>query len=368
MGKQDYNKNFGDSRFMQHALELAKKATGKTSPNPLVGCVIVKDNKIIAEGFHNGPGSRHAETDALSRIKKTEGAAMYVTLEPCCHTGKKTPPCTDAIIKSGIKKVIIGTLDPNPKVSGKGMEALRENGIDVQLISDVDIVGQLIMLNESYNKFIRTNKPFVHIKSAITMDGKIATYSGESKWISNEAARRYAHELRNRYDAIMVSSNTVMKDNPSLTCRIPKGRDPVRIICDTAFKTEIKSNVYSDSNFILATTKKADKEKLEQIRKKGKVIIVKKTSRGIDLKQLFTELAASNITSILAEAGNKLALSLIQNNLADKVSYVIVPLLLGNDAKPALAELGINHIKDAIHLKNTSIKVMDNNVVIEGYL
>jgi diaminohydroxyphosphoribosylaminopyrimidine deaminase / 5-amino-6-(5-phosphoribosylamino)uracil reductase len=357
-----------DKKFMLYALDLARKATGRTSPNPLVGCVIVKNNKIVAEGFHRAAGEIHAEVDALKKIKDTRNATMYITLEPCCHENKKTPPCCNAIINSGIKKVIIGSLDPNPNVNGKGIEALRKNKIDVNLINDVDLVEKIMRLNEIYNQFIKTKEPFVHLKSAITLDGKIATYSGDSKWISNDSTRKYAHELRNSYDAILVSSNTVIKDNPQLTCRIPNGRDPVRIICDSTFKTDLKSNVYKDNNFILATSEEADKEKLEIIKKKGRVIIISKTLQGLNLKQLFEALAKQQITSILIEGGNKLAQSLIKDQLVDKITYVIAPKILGNDARPAISNLNINHIKDAINLKATTIKVMDNNVIFEGYL
>ena len=399
-----------DLIFMSEAYELAKTSIGRTAPNPLVGCVIVKDDRIIGSGFHKKSGMPHAEIEALNSVKNEllKDAVMYITLEPCCHENKKTPPCTAAIIKSGIKKVVVGSVDPNPEVNQQGIIALEKNKVEVKLLDDIELVEKIVKLNECYNKFIKTKKPFVVLKAAITLDGKIATYTGESQWISNQATREYAHQLRNIYDAVLVSSNTILADNPLLTCRI-KGnvkedkdnrnkdnknidydknnadkqkdsKNPIRIIVDTAFKVSLDSNVFKDGNFIVATTKKADIKKINAaVKKGGKVIVVsddrnsnnKNSSNNIqrvNLKELFKKLAEQNITSVLVEGGNKLAASLLLQKLVDKCVYFIAPVLLGNDGKPAIAELGIIHLKDAIHLKNTSIKVLDNNVIVEGYL
>ncbi len=377
-----------DSIFMEQAYELAKKAIGKTSPNPLVGCVIVKDNETIGSGYHKKAGCMHAEIEALNVVAEKYdknakvilcNSVMYVTLEPCCHSDKKTPPCTDAIIQSGIKKVVVGSVDPNPKVDQQGIRALEKAGIKVELLNDVELVEKIVRLNEGYNKFIKHKMPFVALKAAITIDGKIATYSGESKWISNEASRKYANELRNVYDTVLVSSNTVIADNPLLTCRIEdgSGRDPVRIILDSEFKVPLDSNVFKDNNFLLVITEKAQKnpEKITEAIKRGwNLITVKQDKEGkADLNDLFAKLGERNITSVLVEGGNKLAASLLKasltkEKLVDKCIYVIAPTLIGNDGKPAVAELGIDHLKDAIHLKNTTVKLLDNNVIIEGYL
>ncbi|MBS3158301.1 bifunctional diaminohydroxyphosphoribosylaminopyrimidine deaminase/5-amino-6-(5-phosphoribosylamino)uracil reductase RibD [Candidatus Woesearchaeota archaeon] len=375
-----------DSIFMEQAYELAKKAIGRTSPNPLVGCVIVKDDQVIGSGYHKKAGSLHAEIETINSVKEKfpnfadkihvilSNATMYVTLEPCCHSDKKTPPCADAIIEAGIKKIVVGTIDPNPAVNHHGIEALRKKGIDVKLLENSELAEKIVKLNEGYNKFIKHKLPFVAIKAAVTIDGKIATYSGESKWISNDASRKFANELRNIYDAVLVSSNTVIADNPLLTCRIEdgSGRNPVRIILDSEFKIPEDANVFNDTNFLLAITEKAQKnpEKITEAIKKGwNLITVKQDNQGnIDLNDLFARLAEQNITSILVEGGNKLAASLFKNKLVDKCIYVIAPTIIGNDGKPAVAELGIDHLKDAIHLKNTMVKVLDNNVVIEGYV
>ncbi|HEW81509.1 MAG TPA: bifunctional diaminohydroxyphosphoribosylaminopyrimidine deaminase/5-amino-6-(5-phosphoribosylamino)uracil reductase RibD, partial [Nitrospirae bacterium] len=213
---------------MQRALELANKAKGRTSPNPMVGAVIVKGYRIISEGYHKKAGTPHAEIVALKKAgNKAKDATMFVTLEPCCHTDKRTPPCTKAIIASGIKKVIIATNDPNPKVSGKGIKELRKAGIE----TEVGILrSEAKHLNESYNKFIIKKKPFVVLKIAQSLDGKIATAKGESKWITGKTARKHVHQLRNDLDAVLVGIGTVMKDDPSLDCRLRGGRDPYRII------------------------------------------------------------------------------------------------------------------------------------------
>lgn len=374
-----------DSIFMGQAYELAKKAIGRTSPNPAVGCVIVKDDQVIGFGYHKKAGSLHSEIEAINSVKQKfkefaenihvilSNAVMYITLEPCCHLDKKTPPCIDAIIKSGIKKLVVGTIDPNPLVNRRGIESLRKNGVEVKLLENMELAEKIVKLNEGYNKFIRTRMPFVVIKAAITLDGKIATYSGESKWISNEASRKYANELRNVYDAVLVGSNTVITDNPLLTCRLEdgSGRDPIRIIVDSEFKVPLDANVFNGSNFLLAITEKAQRnaEKItEAVKKCWNLITVKQDKEGkVDLDDLFAKLAEQNITSVLVEGGNKLAASLFKYKLVDKCIYVIAPKIIGNDGKPAVADLGIGHLKDAIHLKNTSVKVLGEDVVIEGY-
>lgn len=393
-----------DSIFMEQAYDLAAKAAGRTSPNPLVGCVIVKDDQVIGSGYHKKAGSLHAEIEALNSVKEKfekfadnsnihvilSNATMYVTLEPCCHSDKKTPPCVDSIIASGIKKLVVAAIDPNPLVNHHGIESLRNAGINVRLLENMELAEKIARLNEGYNKFIRHKMPFVALKAAITLDGKIATYSGESKWISNELSRKYANELRNVYDAVLVSSNTVLMDNPLLTCRLEdgSGRDPVRIILDSEFKVPLDANVFNDNNFLLIITERAQKnaEKIAEAIKRGwNLITVKQNKEGkAELNDLFAKLAERNITSVLVEGGNKLAASLLKASLSkentlskdmsskeklvDKLIYVIAPKIIGNDGKPAVAELGIDHLKDAIHLKNTSVKVLDNNVIIEGYL
>ena len=258
-----------DERYMRRAIGLAKKGAGRTAPNPMVGAVIVRDGEIIGEGYHERWGGLHAERNALADCKargnSAEGAAIYVTLEPCCHYGK-TPPCTEALIENGLARVFVGSFDPNPKVSGKGFAQLRAAGIEVTenvLREECDAV------NHVFFHFIRTGTPYVIMKYAMTLDGKIATVTGASKWITGGEARRRVHEDRDRYAAVMCGSGTVLADDPLLTCRIPGGRDPVRIICDSRLRTPLDSQIArtaSDVRTIIATCA-SDGERLAPDRK-----------------------------------------------------------------------------------------------------
>ena len=255
-------------QYMYRALELAKKGTGAVNPNPLVGAVLVKDNRIIGEGYHQKYGQLHAERNAIAdcyrRGENPAGAELYVTLEPCCHYGK-TPPCTEAIIENKIVKVYVGSNDPNPLVDGGGIAVLRAHGIEVEtgiLKQECDA------LNEIFFHYIRTKRPFVLMKYAMTMDGKIATVTGDSKWITGEAARRQVHEDRNRCAAIMAGVGTVIADNPMLNCRLPEGHSPVRIICDTSLRTPADSHVVTTAKEIptILATCCTDKEKQKVFR------------------------------------------------------------------------------------------------------
>lgn len=355
--------------YMELALDLAKKGIGKVNPNPLVGAVIVKDDEVIGIGYHKEYGGPHAEVNAINNAKKNiEGSTLYVTLEPCVHYGK-TPPCVNLIIEKKIKKVVIGTLDPNVLVCGKGVKKLKENNIEV-------IVGvkeeECKKLNEIFIKYVTTNLPFVILKSAISLDGKIATTTGESKWITSKEAREDGHNLRNELSAIMVGINTIIKDNPKLTCRIENGKNPVRIIVDSTLKISLDSNVITnkDNLTIIATTKYADKIKKEMLLKKNiKVIEIAHKNKKIDLKELMRHLGILKIDSVLIEGGGTLNFSALEENIVDKVRFYIAPKILGGEkSKSSIGGRGFCKIDDAVKLKDLTYKKLKEEIVIEGYI
>ncbi|ABK62611.1 riboflavin biosynthesis protein RibD [Clostridium novyi NT] len=359
-------------KFMKKAIELSKLGVGYTYPNPLVGAVIVKDNKIIGQGYHERFGGAHAEVNALKNATEdVTGATMYVTLEPCSHYGK-TPPCANTIVKSGIKEVIVGMRDPNELVAGRGINILKENGIKV-------IVGvfeeEIKKINEIFIKYITTKEPFCILKTAMTLDGKIATVMGDSKWISNELSREYVHEIRHRVAGIMVGIGTVLKDDPSLTTRLKEktGRDATRIIVDSKGRIPLNSkvlNLDSKEKTIIATTKLADKLKIEEIKKKGAEVIITPIKNGkVDLKFLVIELGKMNIDSILLEGGGTLNYSALNEGIVDKVISFIAPKIIGGqDAKTSVAGEGIKKISDAVTLHDIEISNFQEDVVIEGYV
>ena len=353
---------------MQRALELAAKAKGRTSPNPMVGAVIVKGHRIISEGYHKKSGTPHAEAVALRKAgSKAKGTTMFVTLEPCCHTEKRTPPCTKAIIESGIKKVIVATTDPNPRVSGKGIKELRAAGIE----TEVGILGpDARSLNETFNKFIIKKEPFVVLKIAQSLDGKIATAKGESKWITGKTARKHVHQLRNDLDAVMVGIGTVRKDNPSLDCRIRRGRNPYRIIVDSSLRIPLSSKVlaYSDNKTIIATTGKASKKKIKQLITHGaRVLVIKSKAGRVDLKALLKELGKLDITGVMIEGGSSIASSAISTGMVDRVMFFVAPKIIGgSDAIPSIGGESPFLLKNAIKLKDLRATAAGDDILIEG--
>ncbi|WP_252230295.1 bifunctional diaminohydroxyphosphoribosylaminopyrimidine deaminase/5-amino-6-(5-phosphoribosylamino)uracil reductase RibD [Clostridium sp. ZBS15] len=358
-----------NEKYMGLALELAKKGIGKVNPNPLVGAVIVKDDEIIGIGYHEQYGGPHAEVNAINNATKLlEGSTIYITLEPCAHYGK-TPPCVNLIIEKKIKKVVIGMLDPNPMVSGKSVKKLKENDIEV-------IVGieeeKCKKLNESFIKYITSNLPFVILKSAISLDGKIATAIGESKWITSKEARRDGHLLRNKLSAIMVGVNTVIKDNPELTCRIENGRNPIRIIVDSTLRIPLDSKIVNNSDrlTIVATTKYADKLKKQKLVNKGvRVIEIIDKNKKVDLKELMRYLGNLKIDSILIEGGGTLNFSALEENIVDKVRFYIAPKILGGEtSKSSIGGQGFSKLSDAVKLRNLTYEKLSEEIVIEGYI
>lgn len=343
---------------MQKALEISLK--GNPSPNPFVGCVIVKDNKIIAEGFHEFFGGPHAEINALNKAgKKARNAEMFVSLEPCNHYGK-TPPCTKAIINAGIKKVFVAIKDPNPLVNGKGLTELKNAGIETEtgLLKE-----KAEKINEAFIKFQKTKSPFVILKAAITLDGKIASEEFDSKWISSEESRKRAHELRSKVDAILVGENTVLKDNPKLTSRIEKNRNPLRVILASK-KLFYNLNVFNDSNFLVFTT---NKKLFSEKEFEGKVIELKSENNLLDLNELLTELGKRNISSLLVEGGSKIFTSFLKEKLADNLMLFVSPKILGSGI-PVFGDLEIKKISDSIKLKKMSFEKIGEDILIQGYL
>lgn len=354
---------------MKLAIELAKKGEGKVNPNPMVGAVIVKDGTIIGEGYHEKYGEGHAEVNAFKSLKEDpSGATMYVTLEPCSHYGK-TPPCVDKIIQSKIKRVVIGMIDPNPLVSGNGVDKLKKAGIEVK-------VGVLEYkckkLNEIFIKYILTKNPFVVLKTAMSLDGKIATRTGESKWITSEKSRLEVHNLRNKLSAIMVGVNTVIKDNPELTCRIENGNDPIRIIVDSTLKIPMDSKVLQnkDDKTIIATTKRANINSMQELLKKNiQVIIIEEKNGQVDLSELIKKLGELGIDSILLEGGSTLNYSALEENIVDKVMVYIAPKIIGGESsKTSVGGRGIDKLKDAFKLKYITTNIVDEDILVEGYI
>ncbi len=358
-----------DIDYMYQAQRLALKAKGATSPNPLVGSVIVKGDKVIAEGWHRCCGADHAEIIALKKAgKRARGARMYVTLEPCHHYGH-TPPCVDQIIQSGIKDVIIGMRDPNQLTNGKSIAKLRRAGIKVK----VGICQkELETVNEAFIKYTIHKMPFIAVKSAQSLDGKIATAQGHSQWITSEATRRFARDIRDEYDAILVGINTVLKDNPKLSGN-KKTKRLKKIILDSSLKISPKARLFSgtkSSDIFLVTTKKASIRKKAAFLKKGIHVIVCPQQRGkFDLKWLFKELAKREIVSVLVEGGAHVIGSTLKEKLADKIYIYIAPIILG-DQKALSSVVGINieKINKAIRLKRVTLKQIKHDILLEGYL
>lgn len=358
--------------FMKLALGLASKGKGLTSPNPMVGAVIVKNKKIIGKGFHSKSGFSHAEIIALESAKeKANGSTLFINLEPCVHFGK-TPPCCDEVIKSGIKKVVIGMKDPNPLVNGKGINKLRRRGIEVE----VGIMEKEAReLNEAFIKSIKTKMPFVIMKSAMSLDGRIATKSGNSKWITGEESRRFVQKLRAEVDGIMVGIGTVLKDDPRLTLRTEKTERnfPAKIVVDSSLKIPITAKLFSSKpevKVIIATTNKASRRKIESLRKTGVEVIQTEADKGkVNLKKLMKELYKKGIISILLEGGSELNASAIKKGIVDKVFCFYAPILLGGkDAKGFIGGEGVDRIQDAKKIDVREVKRVGKDVLVVGYI
>lgn len=359
-----------DIYYMKRAINLARKGVGKTSTNPLVGAVIVKNGKIIGEGYHKYYGGNHAEIEAINNAKESvKGATVYVNLEPCFHYGK-TPPCALRLVKEGVSKVVIGMRDPNPKVAGQGIKILEDSGIEV-------IIGILekeaIELNEVFIKYITKGIPFIYLKYAMTLDGKIASITGDSKWISNEKSRKEVHKLRNKVGGIMVGVNTIIADDPNLTTREKEGQDPIRIIVDSNCRIPPTAKVlHLDSNVrtIVAVTKNADPLKIALIEETGaEVFVIEDRDGKVNLKELIKILGTKGIDSILIEGGGSLSWSALEEELVDKVQVYIGPKLIGGaTANTPVGGKGIAQMSEAIELYDIKRKMFDEDIMIEGYI
>lgn len=355
--------------YMNLAMKLALKAKGETSPNPLVGAVVVKNGRIIGKGYHAKAGLAHAEVMALDEAaENAKNATLYVTLEPCAHFGR-TPPCVDRIIKSGIKEVIIGTIDPNPRNNGRGVNLLKQNKIKVEVGFLED---RLRKFNEPFIKYITKRMPFVTVKIAQSLDGKIATENGDSKWITSDKSRSFAHKIRKDYDAIMVGINTVLRDNPKLNAWFSK-KHPIKIIVDSQLSTPQKANIFSsDSRIIIATVASRPGQETQNrqiLAQKAKVLEVKEKAGQVNLKNMMKNLAQLEITNILVEGGGTLIGALFDEGLVDKVLFFVSPKIIGGkNAISSVMGKGISRIDKAIKLKNISLKRLGEDFLIEGYV
>jgi diaminohydroxyphosphoribosylaminopyrimidine deaminase/5-amino-6-(5-phosphoribosylamino)uracil reductase len=353
-----------EERYMTWAMNLAKRGRGKTSPNPMVGAVVVKNGETVGTGYHRRFGELHAEANALRACQgKAKGATLYVNLEPCCYQGK-TPPCTDMIIRSGIRKVVCATLDPNSRVNGRGIKALRDGGVKVHLGV---LEEEAKKLNEAYMKFVTTGLPFVMLKVAQTLDGKIATKSGDSKWITQQDSRRFVHSLRSSVDAVLVGANTVRRDDPELTIHNGKGEDPLRIILDSSGSIPSNSKIIrenKDGKTIIAAMNRRTKDKSQE----GVEVwnLKKLGDDGVDLTQLLKKAGESQITSLLVEGGSRVFTSFLKEKLVDKIYYFLSPKILG-EGLGSFGDLGIKEISDSITLRDCEIKRFKNDLLVIGY-
>ncbi|MQL53590.1 bifunctional diaminohydroxyphosphoribosylaminopyrimidine deaminase/5-amino-6-(5-phosphoribosylamino)uracil reductase RibD [Desulfofundulus thermobenzoicus] len=361
-----------DEYYMQMALDLAGRAMGRTSPNPMVGAVVVKDDQVVGRGYHARAGTPHAEIHALREAgAQARGATLYVTLEPCCHHGR-TGPCTDAILAAGVGRVVAAMTDPNPLVSGRGLDILSRAGVEVKAGVLEDRARRL---NEVFIKYITTRRPFVVAKAAMSLDGKIATRTGESRWITGPEARLQVHRLRDRYDAILVGINTVLRDNPSLTTRLPEGggKDPVRVIVDSRARTPPCARVLtreSAAPTIVAVTREAPVENLRRLENAGaQILVVPGDGPRVDLAALMAELGRREITSVLIEGGGEIHASALYARIVDKVIWFIAPLIIGGREAPGpVGGMGPAGLDKAFKLSEVTVTRYGTDICVEGYV
>lgn len=356
-----------DEIFMKRAIALARRGTGRVSPNPLVGAVIVKDGRIVAEGYHHCCGGAHAEVDAIDRAKEPiRGATIYINLEPCCHQGR-TPACVDAILRHRPARVVAGTLDPNPLVAGRGMEKLAREGIKTK----VGVLERECQeLNEVFFKWITTGLPFITLKYAQSMDGRIATEGGHSRWISSPESLKFAHRLRARHDAILVGSGTVLQDDPELTTRLVRGGSPLRIVADSRLSLPLTARVLQNQDrarTIIATTDRADRVKWQLLAQRGIEIISCGEGPGgtVALEDLLAILGKRNLTSLLVEGGAKLITSLLAARLADRLVVIQAPKIIGAGIE-AVGALGVRVMAEAIRVDSILTRRVGDDIILDG--
>jgi diaminohydroxyphosphoribosylaminopyrimidine deaminase / 5-amino-6-(5-phosphoribosylamino)uracil reductase len=361
------NTHSTDERFMRLALRLARKGEGHVSPNPLVGAVIAREGRIIGEGYHHRCGENHAEINAIKNATEPiAGAHFYITLEPCSHYGR-TPPCVDALIACRPGRVVVGTTDPNPKVSGKGIEALKRHGIETKVGV---LAAACLQLNEVFFKYIRTVIPFVTVKFAQTLDGRIATATGHSRWISSPPSLRFAHRLRSVHDAILVGSGTILKDDPELTCRLVRGRTPLRIVVDSQLRSSPEARIFHEckgARTIAATTSRAPAERRRLFETKGiEVLETGEDPAGcVDLRELLTVLGRREISSLLVEGGAAIITTFLKEKLADRLIVILAPKIIGEGLN-SVDDLGIRQMDDALRLSFRKIMHRGDDLILEA--
>ncbi|MBI3814796.1 MAG: bifunctional diaminohydroxyphosphoribosylaminopyrimidine deaminase/5-amino-6-(5-phosphoribosylamino)uracil reductase RibD [Nitrospinae bacterium] len=371
-----------NEKYMKRAIELALMAKGRTSPNPMVGAVIIKGGKIVGEGYHKKAGTPHAEINALDAASKSaKDGIMYINLEPCCHQGR-TPPCTKSLIKSGLKKIVVGMIDPNPLVSGKGIKELKDAGIQVSVGL---LEKECRKINEVYIKYITTGTPFVLLKVAMSLDGKIATHTKDSKWITGKPSRDRVHQLRDEVDAVMVGIGTVLQDDPNLTVSLKKKKvnDPIRIIVDSSLRIPLDANVFKSPHnppfrkggrggirVIIAAAKRADDKKVNELKEKGvDVLIIEGNEERVNLLKLMEELGKREIAGVMIEGGSELNSSAIEAGIVDKVIFFIAPRIIGGkDGISSVGGRGIVKLEDSLNIRDVNVDRIGSDIVVEGYL
>ncbi len=353
-----------DEKFMALALRLAKRGAGWVSPNPMVGSLVVdQKERVLAQGCHRCYGELHAEREVLKKLDwMAPGATMYVNLEPCCHYGK-TPPCTEAIIHAGIKRVVVGTLDPNPLVAGKGVEALRSAGVQV----DVGVLEEECQdLNRAFFKWITTGLPWVVLKWAQSLDGTMATASGHSQWISGPEALKYAHGLRAISDAVLVGRETATLDDPQLTVRLVKGKDPLRVVLDTHLTLSSDRKLFTTPPPTLVFTLKGDSTKIEGLKRKGVEVVVQKGPTGeLPLESVLKELSERQVAQLLVEGGSKVITSFLRQGLADEIHTIVAPIILGQGSPP-VGNLNLERVDQGIKLEKVTHKRLGRDLLVTG--
>ncbi len=354
-----------ETEYMRRALELAKEGMGRTNPNPMVGCVVVKDGRIVAEGYHEKYGEFHAERNALTRCREDlTGAEMYVTLEPCCHQGK-TPPCTDIILERGIGRVYVGSMDPNPKVAGRGLEILREHGVHVETGI---LERECLELNEIFFHYITSGLPYVAMKYAMTLDGKIATHTGDSKWVTGEEARRHVHLLRKKYSAILAGIQTVLQDDPMLNCRVEEGVDPVRVVCDSGLRIPLESRIVKTAGEIktIVACTVDQGEKAEKLRRAGVELLLCGRDT-VDFQELMRILAGRKIDSVLIEGGGTIHGTALKSGMVNRIySYIAPKLIGGKEARSPVEGSGYPLMREALPVTDLEILELGSDICITG--
>lgn len=353
--------------YMREAIDLARRAEGDTRPNPMVGCVVVRDGEVLARGYHRRAGEAHAEIDALRGLtpEETDGAQLYVNLEPCCVHGR-TPPCTDAIIKAGIGRVIVGTVDTNPRVQGAGLDALRAAGVEV--VSGV-LQKESRRLNAPYFKTMEWGLPFVTAKWAMSADGKIATRTGASSWITGEDSRTHVHHLRDLHDAVLVGTRTLLDDDPRLTCRLDGGRDPLRVVLDARGTVSPDARVFDLPGTLVLVGEELSAERREPLENRGATVLALPTDDDgrFDATQLLRRLLEFDVMSVLVEGGGELLGSLFDASLVDRVYAFVAPVVIGGrEAVPAVGGRGIETMDDAVRLIDVRIERFGEDVLVVG--